>query len=147
MHIAFIVIISCLLIDQLTKVYARKYLKNNKTIKINKNLKLYYLENSGGANGLFSGNYFILIFSTILSLFVCLLLYKYYDLNNNLLFSISLSLLVGGILGNFIDRIIFSYVTDFISVKIKKKNLPVFNFADLFIFIGTILTVISYMVF
>ena len=147
MYISFIIIISCLLVDQLTKLFARRKLKDNKTIKINNNLKLYYVENSGGANGLFSGNYFILIFSTVLSLFVCLLLYKYYDLENNLIFSISLSVLIGGILGNFIDRIVFSYVTDFISVRIKKKALPIFNFADVFIFIGTIFTLVSYLIF
>lgn len=147
MYIAFIIIVICLLIDQITKFFARRNLKDNKTIKINNSLKLYYIENSGGANGIFSGNYFVLIFSTVLSLFVCLLLYKYYDLENNLIFSISLSVLVGGILGNFIDRIVFSYVTDFISVRIKKKSLPVFNFADVFIFIGTIFTLVSYLIF
>lgn len=144
MYIAFIIIIACILIDQITKILARKFLKGKHSKKISKNLSLYYLENSGGANGLYSGNYFILIASTILSMFFCLLLFKYYDLEKNLIFSISLSVLVGGILGNFLDRVIYSYVTDFISIKTKKRSLPVFNFADVFIFLGSIVSVITY---
>ena len=144
MHIAFIIIVSCILIDQITKILARKYLKGKSSKKISKNISLYYLENSGGANGLYSGNYLILIGSTIIAMFFCLLLFKHYDLNSNLLFSISLCVLVGGILGNFLDRVIYSYVTDFISIQNKKRNLPVFNFADVFIFFGSIITVITY---
>lgn len=144
MYISFIIIIACILIDQITKILARKFLKGKHSKKISKNLSLYYLENSGGANGLYSGNYFILIASTIISMFFCLLLFKYYDLEKNLIFSISLSVLVGGILGNFLDRVIYSYVTDFISIKTKKRSLPVFNFADVFIFLGSIVSVITY---
>ena len=144
MLIGFIIIISCLFIDQFTKILARKYLKNNKSREITKSLSLYYLENSGGAYGIYSGNYWFLYAATILSLFVCLYLLKYYDINKNTFFSVSICVLIGGILGNFIDRIVFSYVTDFIYIKDKKRNLPIFNFADVFILIGTIFTFVSY---
>jgi len=49
------------------------------------------------------------------------------------------SLLLGGILGNLVDRILHGYVIDYISVIIGKSYFPVFNFADICIVLGVIL--------
>ncbi len=49
-------------------------------------------------------------------------------------------MLLGGAIGNFIDRIRLGYVVDFLSFKLGKNyNFPVFNVADIFIVLGTIL--------
>ena len=147
MYIAFIIIIVGLFIDQFTKFLAKKFLKPKKSIKMTKNFTFYYLENSGAANGTYSGNYFILLFATFFTLGICTYLFKYYDLNNNFLFSISLCIFIAGVLGNFLDRVIFSYVTDFISIRIFKKDLPVLNIADIYIFVGILLLLIAYFCF
>ena len=54
----------------------------------------------------------------------------------------SISLLIGGIFGNLIDRIIYGSVTDFLSFRFGSYYFPVFNIADTFICIGTFLLII-----
>ena len=51
---------------------------------------------------------------------------------------IGASFIVGGALGNFTDRIRLGYVIDYIDFHVKSFNFPVFNFADVAIFIGSI---------
>ena len=56
---------------------------------------------------------------------------------------IALAMLLGGSIGNLIDRVRLGYVIDFISTKIGKGyDFPVFNVADMFIVISTLLIVI-----
>lgn len=57
----------------------------------------------------------------------------------NILKIISYSLLIGGIIGNLFDRIIYGYVIDFLSFKFGNYYFPVFNFADTFIVLGAII--------
>lgn len=54
-----------------------------------------------------------------------------------------LSMCLGGAIGNFIDRVKNKGVTDFI--YIKKKSLPIFNLADIFVFIGAIVFIVSFL--
>ncbi len=56
--------------------------------------------------------------------------------------NISYGMIIGGIIGNLFDRIIYSYVIDFIDFRIFGYNYPVFNLADTFIVIGIIIMVI-----
>ena len=55
---------------------------------------------------------------------------------------VAFSLIVGGAIGNFVDRVFYGYVIDFIDIKIFKYDYPIFNLADSFIVIGVILLVI-----
>ena len=52
-------------------------------------------------------------------------------------------MLLGGILGNLSDRILFGYVKDFISLYIFGYSFPVFNIADICIVVGVIILIIS----
>lgn len=53
---------------------------------------------------------------------------------------VSLSLIISGALGNLIDRLIYGYVVDFISVHFKNiYYFPIFNVADVFVVVGTML--------
>ena len=56
---------------------------------------------------------------------------------------ITYGLLIGGIIGNLIDRIIFGYVIDFFDFLIFNYNFPVFNFADIFIVLSAGLIIID----
>ena len=122
------------LADQFTK-YLMSY--NNKLF-INKDFlffKLDFVKNYGAAFNIFSGSR---IFLSLISIFFSILLI-YLMLNKNTLKSIDLysySFILGGTIGNGIDRILKGFVIDFINLNII--NFPVFNIADISINIGFI---------
>ena len=123
------------LIDQLTK-YLMFY---NKKLFINKDfllLKLDFVKNYGAAFNIFSGSRIFL--SLISILFSILLIYLIFRKNTlNLIDLYSYSFILGGTIGNGIDRIYKGFVVDFINLNII--NFPVFNIADISINIGFII--------
>ena len=128
-----------ILIDQLTKyIIDRNYYSI-----INKNIILFtfeYIKNYGAAFNLLNGNRLLL---STLSVFISLILI-YYILRKKDLNSIDLlgySFILGGTIGNGLDRIIKGYVIDFINLNFI--SFPVFNIADISINIGFILILYS----
>ena len=122
------------LIDQLTK-YLIIY---NKTLFINKDFfifKLDFVRNYGAAFNILSGSR---IFLSLISIFFSILLFYLIIKKNNLnSFDLySYSFILGGTIGNGIDRIYKGFVVDFINLNII--NFPVFNIADISINIGFI---------
>ena len=120
------------LIDQFTK-YLMFY---NKKLFINKDFllfKLDFVKNYGAAFNIFSGSRIFL--SLISILFSILLIYLIFRKNTFNLFDLySYSFILGGTIGNGIDRIYKGFVVDFINLNII--NFPVFNIADISINIG-----------
>ena len=121
-----------ILVDQFTK-YIMFY--NHKTL-INKDFHIFrldFIRNYGAAFNIFSGSrVFLSIISIIFSIIlICLILRKNYS---NRLEILSYSFILGGTIGNGIDRIVNGYVIDFINLNII--NFPVFNIADISINIG-----------
>ena len=88
-----------------------------------------------------SGNQLFLIFISILVLGGLFYYLKKEKLTN--LKIIYYSLLIGGILGNLFDRIVYNSVIDFLDFKIFNYDAPVFNLADTFIVIGVLLIIIE----
>ena len=123
------------LIDQFTK-YSMFY---NKKLFINKDFllfKLDFVKNYGAAFNIFSGSRILL--SLISIFFSILLIYLIFRKNNlNTLDLYSYSFILGGTIGNGIDRIYKGFVVDFINLNII--NFPVFNIADISINIGFII--------
>ena len=121
-----------ILLDQFTK-YLMFY--NYKTV-VNKDFllfKLDFVKNYGAAFNIFSGNRIFL--SCISIIFSILLTYLILRKNTlNLTDLISYSFILGGTIGNGIDRILRGFVIDFINLNII--NFPVFNIADISINIG-----------
>ena len=122
------------LIDQYTK-YLMFY---NKKLFINKDFllfKLDFVKNYGAAFNIFSGSrIFLSLISIIFSILLIYLILKKNNLNSLDLYSYSF--ILGGTIGNGIDRILKGYVIDFINLNII--NFPVFNIADISINIGFI---------
>ena len=120
------------LIDQFTK-YLMFY---NKKLFINKDFllfKLDFVKNYGAAFNIFSGSRIFL--SLISIIFSLLLIYLIFRKNNFNLFDLyAYSFILGGTIGNGIDRIYKGFVVDFINLNII--NFPVFNIADISINIG-----------
>ena len=141
--IAIVTIIISIIIDQFTKIKAIG-LKDNPIIIIKNKLELVYVENRGAAFGIFQNKKIILVFLTlIIILVISVFLFKNYN-RFSLVSIMSLSLIIGGAIGNLIDRIIRGYVIDFISYTFfNGYEFPVFNVADICVVSGCILMIIS----
>ncbi len=138
----FVAIFSIILIiiDQFTKYLVVTNIANeNPVVLIDNFLKLYYIENRGAAFGILQG--FRSLF-TVITILVLLFLIVFLIRNYNkvpFIYLVSFSLLIGGTIGNFIDRIRLHYVVDFISMRFFGHDFAIFNFADMFIVLGTVL--------
>lgn len=137
----YLITIIIIILDQVTKNFAINYLKGNAPIVIIDGIfEFVYVENRGAAFGILQDKRILFIIITVLVISF-LVWYAYKNTNQLTFFSkITLSMLIGGAVGNLIDRIRFGFVVDFIKVDlIRSYNFPVFNIADIFIVISTIL--------
>ena len=127
------------LIDQFTK-YLMFY---NKKLFINKDFllfKLDFVKNYGAAFNIFSGSrIFLSLISIFFSILLIYLIFRKNTLNTLELYSYSF--ILGGTIGNGIDRILQGFVIDFINLNII--NFPIFNIADISINIGFVLIIYS----
>ncbi|HZX21571.1 MAG TPA: signal peptidase II [Clostridia bacterium] len=130
----YILIITILVLDQLSKILALKYLAPAGSIPIIKNVfHLTYVENRGAAFGILQNQkLFFVIFALLALGFIW-----FYAYNNRLnkVMVYGLGLVVGGVIGNLIDRVRLGFVVDYLHIM----NFPVFNIADSAVVIGVIL--------
>ena len=129
-------------IDQVSKILIANTIDINSSIEVIKNFfYLTYTHNTGAAFSILTGKRLLLI---IIAIVILIILFNYIKKNktNNKLEILAFSLIIGGSIGNLIDRIIRGYVVDFLDFKIFGYNFPIFNLADTFIVIGVILIVI-----
>ena len=130
------------IIDQLTKLLIKKNFRlYEKKVIIKNFFNLTYVENRGAAWGIFNGNYWFLIITTVVALaFILWFIFRMKEYKK--IDIISYSMLIAGIMGNFIDRLVRGYVIDFFDFKIFKYYFPVFNIADIGIVIGVIILIV-----
>ena len=133
----------CLIIDQITKILVIKILPLSGSIEIIKNF--FYIiptNNTGAAFSILIGQRIFLILITI-AILAFLIQYIKKNKIERKIDIISFSFIIGGSLGNLIDRIIRGSVIDFISLKLGNYNFPIFNIADTLIVVGVILLLIG----
>lgn len=100
-----------------------------------------YVENRGAAFGILGGaRGFLLVFTVILVGVLIWAIVKFRD-NPSKLFRASLYMILGGAIGNLIDRIVLGYVIDMLDFRLI--NFAVFNVADSFVCVGTVLLIID----
>lgn len=132
-----------LIVDQITKILVVNSLVPGENIEIIKNIfSIIYTNNTGAAFSILLGKRIFLIVVAVLIIGVLL----YYIKRNKIekkIDIIALSFVIGGSLGNLIDRIVRGYVIDFISIKLGNYNFPIFNVADILIVIGVFLLLLS----
>lgn len=135
----FILSAIIIVLDQLSKYAAINYLMESAPYIIIPNFfRLSYVENFGAAFGILQNRkiFFIIVTCIVVVSLSLFLIKNYYRIN--IFMRIGLSLLLGGTIGNFIDRVRFGYVVDFISFRLfNRYEFPVFNIADIAIVIGT----------
>lgn len=135
-----IVVISTILliIDQITKALIQV---SDVHISIISNFfRINYIENTGAAFSILEGKVPILIIVSIIMLVIIYNMTFSYDESKST--NIAFGLLFGGVFGNLVDRVFCGYVRDFIDFKLLGRNMPVFNFADIFIVVGVLLLLI-----
>mgnify|MGYP001246105031 FL=1 len=143
--IKIFVFIICVLFDLFTKFLIQNYLFLNQSIKINQFFDIVYVQNYGVSFGLFSREipHWVLV---LIALLVVILILFLMIISNKNLEKNAYFLIIAGAIGNIIDRILNSYVVDFISLHYEMFYWPAFNFADIYITIGIIMLLVSFFI-
>ena len=143
----YLVLIFSLLIaaaDYVIKLLVINNLKPVGSVEVIPGLfSLKYVENKGAAFGILSNARWIFIVFTIVIIIALIIVIAKKKINSKL-FNISAILIIGGGIGNLIDRIFYGYVVDYLSISFFP---PVCNFADYCITIGAVLMVIYLLFF
>lgn len=142
-----LLIIALLIVfDMLTKKYIYGYCDANKDIIIIKDIiRFTATTNTGAGFGMLKGKTTLLTFISFISALILVVLIFYSYQRRNKWLRSSLVLIVAGAVGNLIDRMFLGYVRDFVYFELI--NFAVFNFADSFLTIGTILLIIYVLFF
>ncbi len=129
--------------DLLSKEFVKKKFPLNKKIEVIKNkFYIWHIKNKGFAyssfkespNGVFLGS---------LGIFICTVVYFTTLLKDSgmKVLKFGISIIIGGAIGNLFERATKREVTDFLYIKVK--NMPIFNIADIFIFLGCFISMMS----
>ena len=130
-----------LLLDIITKQLVINNLLEHQSITIINNFfSITYAKNTGVAFSFLEG--YIPLVILITSIIIISILIYIKKNNPNKYESICYGLILGGALGNLLDRIIYGYVIDFLDFTIFNYNYPIFNIADTFIVIGILILII-----
>ena len=109
-------------------------------------INFIYIQNTGAAWGMLAGRpvFLIIVSLIILGFYIWFYISRLKKLQNrtSITLAISVGLIVGGCIGNLVDRIAFGYVRDFINFQFM--DFPVFNIADIALTIGIIIMVIYF---
>jgi signal peptidase II len=127
-----------LLLDQVSKAVVRAQMTLQETIPlIGELVRLRYVNNAGAAFGLFQGSRYLFIGISILAVVVVL----YLVLTGRYTFRgsrVAFGLILGGALGNLVDRLWLTEVVDFIDIGIGVHRWPTFNVADIGVTLGVL---------
>jgi len=123
------------IIDQISKYLISINIGYHQSIVlINNILEITYVINSGAAFSLLRGQRWFFIVATIV-VYILIICLRKYIAKQDALFYLGLALFCGGSFGNFIDRLRFGGVVDFVDLQIW----PIFNVADACVVIGVII--------
>jgi signal peptidase II len=135
-----------IVLDQLTKFIVNRTMPLHQSIPVIDDLfSLTYVRNTGAAFGMLAGSSaefrwpFLVLFSVVAIGFIIMMLRRLPDREIGLI--TALAFILGGAIGNLIDRIAYGEVIDFLDFYWSNYHWPAFNVADSFITIGVIITV------
>ena len=129
--------IAIVILDQLSKMQILSFTNGQTTrenfFKIDGLLGFCYIKNEGAAFGMLANHRWVFMSATSL-LIIAVMAYLFFKKVNDKLLLLSLAMIVGGGIGNMIDRIAYGYVIDFIEFLFV--DFYVFNIADSFVVVG-----------
>ena len=133
------IIIGSVALDQLTKWLAVIYLEGEASFPLWKNVfHLTFVKNKGAAFGMLSDQRWVfMIFSSVAIIALAIYLFKF--CKQSPWVKISLAMIIGGGIGNMIDRVLLGYVIDFLDFTLI--NFAVFNVADCFVTVGAFMLI------
>ena len=142
---SFIILVFFVFCDLITKFFIKNNFLINESKQLNSFLDIVYIQNYGVSFGFLSGlvSYWVLV---IVGLLVTSLIYYLMIRSYKRLEKLAYFIIIIGALANIIERIINSYVVDFISVHYGDFYWPAFNLADIYITIGIIMLIISFFI-
>jgi signal peptidase II len=130
----FVIVISVLSLDQLTKYLITKSLALGKSIPVIQGVfNLTLVHNRGAAFGILKNQ--LPLFIVTAAVAIALIFWSLKSNSHKKNYALSLSLILAGALGNLIDRLLYGYVIDFLDFRVW----PVFNVADSAITIGAVI--------
>ena len=138
---------SVMALDQATKLYVHTHVKMGEPIAvIDWFFHINYIRNTGGAFGLFSESHdyirYLLFF--LFPVFCVAFIFIMLKDTKHRLQIVALAFILGGAIGNYVDRVRFGYVIDFIDWHVKDIHWPTFNIADSFIVVGVFVLAFFY---
>ena len=132
------------ILDQAAKFFAAGLLQNIDTYAMWEGVfHLTYVENTGAGWGVFSNHTWLLTVATIIVI-VAAVSYVVVKRPNDKLFLTAFTFMIGGAVGNLVDRVRQGFVIDFLDFTLI--DFPVFNIADCFITVGALLFIV-YVIF
>ena len=135
--------LAILLLDQITKQAIRANFAYGESRPVIEGFfNLVYVRNDGAAWNVLSGQSLVLILISV-AVLVLLIVYRRSFLQESLSHRIMLGLMLGGIVGNLVDRIRFGWVTDFLDFEFGTYHYPSFNVADSAICIAVALYIVT----
>ena len=141
--VSLLVVFLVFFLDRVTKESIINHQLNNQSIFVNNYLTFELAWNTGIGFGLFSQNSNIYYHLISLLIFTVITFLIYLIIKASFIEKILFSLILGGGMGNFYDRLIYFAVPDFIDFHINDFHWFTFNIADIFITIGIILIIIK----
>lgn len=133
--------VAVVVVDQITKLLVKYFFRYGRPHEVLGDVvRLTYIENPGMAFGInFGGQLFFTVFASIAT--VIIFIYIVRARRERLPSRLALSLILGGAVGNLIDRYLYGRVVDFIDIGVGGTRWPVFNMADSAVTVGMVILI------
>ena len=138
-------VVIIVVLDRLTKIIVDRSMPLHHSVPIIDGLfNLTYVRNTGAAFGIFAGSHeafrlpFLILVSILALGFVVVMLKRLRDEETGLI--TALAFIIGGALGNLVDRVLYGEVIDFLDFYWSHYHWPAFNLADSCITVGVLIT-------
>ncbi len=137
---AVVIALLVLVLDQITKYLVQTQVTLQNVTILEKFFYLTYMKNTGAAWSMFSGQTMVLalVSAVAVGIMIGYLLAK----KPGKWMTLAVSLMIGGALGNLVDRLFLGYVRDFLNFYIFGYDFPVFNVADMALCIGVFIIIV-----